>query len=463
MRVRQATFILALTLGLLPYAGAQLQMSATATGVTERQTASLAVRLVNTDAAPRGVQFQLALPAGWQTLIPPRTLTLAPGEDTVEVIMVRVPRTAQAGPHTVGVTVDDVKAEAEIRVPQRDAVDVRALSSSVTDDRWRPVFRCATTAMHPPMWTSVRRVRASRSVIPAALDLAPGEIRNVQVTGPVPPELAKYSVTVRARTPGAAAQASISADVLTAAPDAASAWQTLPAEVQIEAGPGGPQVRFSADGAVAAGVNVHLRATPQSLEAELRTPGARLALGNATPGFSSFTVRPSALALQGELGSGTVGSNTVRAYVGLRRDLPGEPVTGLELGRRYGWGDARVGVDVAGGSVTATLAARALTPSLTAQGELGVRGDGMAMVIQADAALKDNALRLSGAGASATYRTPGFDGNAPGRASMEVHARGQIKALGVGTSLAGGAELTPGNVVSGRSLEFTVRVLRRLS
>ncbi|WP_237725002.1 carboxypeptidase regulatory-like domain-containing protein [Deinococcus alpinitundrae] len=458
MRLRRATFILALTLGLLPYAHAQVQMSATATGVTERQTASLAVRLVNTDAAPRDVQLQLILPAGWQTLIAPRTLTLAPGEDTVEVIVVRVPRTAQAGVHTVGVTVDDVKAQAEVRVPQRDAVDVRALASSVTGGQVEASFQVRNDGNAPTHVDLSAAGQGKPRVTPAALDLAPGEIRNVQVTGPVPPGLAKYSVTVRARTPKAAAQASISADVLTAAPNARSAWQTLAAEVQVEAGPGGPQIRFSADGAVAAGVNVHLRATPQSLEAEVRTQSARLALGNATPGFSSFTVRPSALALQGELGTGTVGSNTVRAYVGLRRDVQGEPVTGLELGRRYGWGDARVGVDVVGGRVTATLAARAVMPTLTARGELGLRGDGVAVAVDADAVLKNNALGLSGAGASATYRSPGFGGTAPGRASMEMHARGQIKTFGVGASLSGGVELASGNVIPARTLEFAVRV-----
>ena len=414
------------------------------------------MRLVNTDAAPRDVQLQMILPAGWQTLIAPRTLTLAPGEDTVEVVVVRVPRTAQAGTHTVGVTVNDVKAEAEVRVLQRDAVDVRALSSAVTDGQVKASFQVRNDGNAPARVDLSVAGQGKPRVSPTALDLAPGEIRNVQVTGPVPPQLAKYSVTVRARTPGAAAQTSIAADVLTAAPDAKSTWQTLPAEVQLEAGSGGTQIRFSADGAVAAGINVRLRATPQSLEAELRTPDARLALGNATPGFSSFTVRPPALALQGELGNGAANSNTVRAYFGVSRDLQDEPVTGMEIGRRYGWGDARVGLDVASSGLTATLAARAVTPSLTVRGELGVRGDGVAMAVETDAALKNNTLGLSRVGASTTYRAPGFGGQALGRTALEVHAQGQIKTFGVGARLASGVELAPGHVVSGRNLDFSV-------
>jgi hypothetical protein len=39
-------------------------------------------------------------------------------------------------------------------------------------------------------------------VTPTTLDLAPGEVWTVQVSGPTPPELAKYGVTVLVRTVG---------------------------------------------------------------------------------------------------------------------------------------------------------------------------------------------------------------------------------------------------------------------
>lgn len=454
MRVRRATFILALTLGLLSCASAQLQLNATATAVTDHQTIGLTVHLVNTDPAPRGVQLQLALPAGWETLIPPSPVTLAPGEDTVEIIVLRVPRTALAGTHTVGVTVGDVKAEAEVQVPQRDAVNVRALASAVTDGQVAASFQVRNDGNAPAHVDLSAAGLGKPRVTPATLDLAPGEVRTVQVTGPVPAVLAKYGVTVRARTAGVTAQASIAADVLSVAPDARSARYTLPAEVQVEAGQGGPQVRFSADGAVAPGVNVHLRAEAHSFDVAVQTPDARLALGNATPGFSSFSVHPPALALQGELDNGAVGSRMVRAYVGLRRDLQGAPVVGLEFGRRYAWGDARVGVDASSGGVTTTLSARAVTPGLKAQGELGLRHDGVAMAVAADTALKDNPLGLSRAGASATYRTPGFDGSAAGRATLEVHAQGQIKEFGIGAKVAGAVELASGNAVSSSTLDL---------
>ncbi len=106
--------------------------------------------------------------------------------------------------------------------------------------------------------------------------------------------------------------------------------------------------------------------------------------------------------------------------------------------------------------VTATLAARAVTPSLTAQGELGLRHDGMVVAVQADTDLQDNALGLSRAGGSATYRTPGFDGIAAGRAALELHARGELQGFGVGARLAGEMSLAPGYTVTGRNINLDI-------
>jgi hypothetical protein len=229
---------------------------------------------------------------------------------------------------------------------------------------------------------------------------------------------------------------------------------TVAAEVQIESAHGGPQMRFSADGAVAPGVNIHLHADAQEFNVAVQTPDARVALGNAAPGFSSFAFHPPSLALQSELG--TVASTTARAYVGLHRDLQGAPVMGLELSRRYGWGDARIGVDADSGGVTATLAARVLTSGLTAGGELGLRHDSVAMAVAADTTLTDNPRGLHRAGASATYRTPGFDSNATGLTTLEVHTQGQINGFGIGARLAGAVELAPGNAVSSRTLDLAL-------
>lgn len=457
MFVRRATFMLALTLGLVPSAGAQLQLSATATDVTERQTVTLAVRLVNTGSSSRETQLQLALPAGWDTLVPPRTLTLAPGEATVEVIVVRVPRSAGAGTHPVSITVDGVTTDASVRVPHRDAVSLRALSADVTNGEALATFQLRNDGNARTSVNLTAVGQGKPRVTPAMLTLAPGQIVNVQVTGSVPSEVAKYSVTLRARTPGATAQASVSADVLTPAPDAGSAWHTLPAEVQVETGRAGTRIRFSTQGAVAPGVNVRLRAEPGVLEAEVRTPGALLALGSATPGFSSFGVRPPALALQGEFGGSTVSPDTLRGYVGLRRDPQRQPVAGLELARRYGWGDARVGVDLSSGGVTATLAARAATPRVTAQGELGVRSDGIALALNADATLDDNPMKLTRAGGSVRYRAPNFDGASSGRVDLEVRTVAQLHEFSVGASLRGGVELAAGHALAGRDAEFGIR------
>lgn len=457
MFVRRATFILALTLGLVPSAGAQLQLSATVTDVTERQTATLAIRLVNTGASTRELQPQLALPAGWVTLVPPRSLTLAPGEATVEVVVVRVPRSAGAGIHPVSVTVDGVSTDAAVRVAHRDAVSLRALSADVTNGEALATFQLRNDGNAP---TSVNLTAVGQGrprVTPATLTLAPGQTGNVQVTGSVPSEVAKYSVTLRARTPGATAQASVSADVLTPAPAAGSAWHTLPAEVQVETGHAGTRIRLSTQGAVAPGVNVRLRAEPGVLEAEVRTPGVLLALGQATPGFSSFGVRPPALALHGEFGDSTVSSSTLRGYVGLRRDLQGQAVAGLQLARRYGWGEARVGVDLSSGGATATIAARAATPRVTAQGELGVRSDGIALALNADATLDDNPMKLSRAGGSVRYRAPDFDGTSSGRVDLEVRTVAQLHEFSVGGSLRGGVELAAGHALAARDAEFGIR------
>lgn len=456
MFIRRAAFILALTLGLLPGAGAQVESGVTVTDVTERQTVTFAVRLVNPSPSPKEVQFQLALPAGWEALIPPRPLTLAPSEVSVEVIVVRVPRSAAAGLHPVTVTVDGVKTELAVRVPRRDALNLRALSASAANGQARATFQVRNDGNSAASVALNAVGQGSPRVTPAALTLAPGEVREVEVAGPVMPQLAKYSVTLLARTAEVSAQASISSPVLTPAPDARSAWSTLPAEVQLEAGPAGTRLRLSAEGTLAPGVDVRLRAEPDVLEAELRTPGVHLAFGPATPGFSSFGVHSPTLALQGELGTGKVGSDTLRAYFGVRRDLQGQPVAGIELARRYGWGEASIGADFARGGLTATLAAHAATPQTTAQGELGMRGDGLALAVSADTALKDNSLKLTRVGGGVRYRTPGFGGEPSGRVDAEVRTSAQGKEFSVGASLRGAAELAAGHRIAGREAEFGV-------
>lgn len=456
MFVRRATFILALTLGLLPSSGAQVESGITVTDVTERQTATLAIRLVNASSSTREVQYQLALPVGWEALIPPRLLTLAPTEASVEVIVVRVPRSAAAGIHPVTVTVDGVRTEVGVRVPRRDALSLRGLSASAANGQAQATFQVRNDGNTGAGVVLTAVGQGSPRVTPETLTLAPGETREVEVTGPALPQLAKYSVTLLARTAEVTAQASLSSPVLTPAPDARSAWHTLPAEVQLEAGPAGTRIRLSAEGTLAPGVNVRLRAEPGVLEAELRIPGAHLALGPATPGFSSFGVRSPALAIQGELGDSKVGSPSLRAYFGVRRDLQGQPVAGIELAQRYGWGEARIGIDASSEGATATLAVRAATPQTTAQGELGIRRDGMALAVSADTALKDNSLNLTRVGGGVRYRAPGFEGVPSGRVDAEVRTLAQGKDFSVGASLRGAAEFSAGHHIAGKDAEFGV-------
>ncbi|ACO47727.2 carboxypeptidase regulatory-like domain-containing protein [Deinococcus deserti] len=452
---RRATFVLALTLGLLPSATAQVQLSAAAADVTERHTATLVVRLVNPDLQPREVQLQLALPAGWDALVPARTLTLASGEETVEVIVVRVPRSAPGGTHMVTVTGAGVRMVATVRVPTREALHVRTLSATAANGQAEATFQVRNDGNAPARVNLSAVGQGKPRVVPEVLDLAPGEVSDVQVSGLVPSGLEKYSVTLRARTPGAAAEGSAITDVLWPAPAAGSAWHTLPAEVQIEGGHAGPQVRFSAAGALTPDLFVRLRIEPRTVEAELRAPGTRLLLGPATPGFSSFTVRPPTLALQGE--ASRLGPGVLRGYVGARRDLPGERVAGLEYGGRFAWGHARVAVDLGADGVTTTLATRMATPQLSAQGELGLRGDGIAFTVDADAALKDNVLNLQRAGADVRYRAPGFDGSPSGRVAVGLRTQAQMNAFSVGAHLRGGVNLAEGYAITARDAEFAVQ------
>ncbi len=180
---------------------------------------TVSFKVMNFGASAAGLKALVGAPAGWQSVISPENFELAPGESRTVFVTLGVREYEKAGGYDVDFSLQSdgailARTLVRVEVEAVSALKLVSLPSNPLEVAAREDYTLGfslTNGGNAPVEVSLSAESGMSwrlSVLPAAVDLEPGDTAGVQVTVQVPrklPEAANHRVTLaaEARTSGA--------------------------------------------------------------------------------------------------------------------------------------------------------------------------------------------------------------------------------------------------------------------
>ncbi|MGI8747889.1 MAG: COG1470 family protein, partial [Deinococcus sp.] len=130
----------------------------------------------------------LELPGGWQAVLPPEEVVLAPGEDALVLVTLAAPTGALAGTHGVRLSFQGGQVSTTVRVPEHHALSLMAQPGELLalGGEVETGFVLRNNG-NVPESLSLTTSTAGLRVNPPGVSLAPGQQTTITVAGQLPP------------------------------------------------------------------------------------------------------------------------------------------------------------------------------------------------------------------------------------------------------------------------------------